>query len=141
MRDRWLIYCGLTLFVAVVTFPVWQGIAAQTTSKGPDVKVVAGRKTCVAPREYMRAAHMELLMNWRDARVRDQQRRYTAYDGTQYTISLTKTCLNQCHGSRDTFCDRCHSYAGVTAPSCWNCHTSPPPEPHAISTATAGGVR
>jgi hypothetical protein len=141
MRDRLLIFCGLFLFVALVTFPVWKGVAAQTSSKGPDVKAVEGHKSCVAPREYMRAAHMELLMNWRDTRVREHQRQYNAYDGKVYTISLTKTCLTQCHGSRDKFCDRCHSYAGVPAPSCWNCHTSPPADPSSISIATAGGVQ
>jgi len=141
MGDRLLIYCGLALFMAVVTFPVWKGIASQTSGKGPDVKVVGGQSTCVAPRAYMRAAHMELLMNWRDARVRDQQRHYTAYNGKTYTISLSKTCLTQCHGSKDKFCDQCHSYAGISAPSCWKCHTSPPAGTTAVSTADAGGRR
>lgn len=139
MRDRLLIFCGLLLFVALVTFPVWQGIAAQTSSKGPDLKAVEGQKSCVAPREYMRAAHMELLTNWRDAKVRDQQRKYTAYDGTVYNINLTKTCLTQCHGGKDKFCDKCHSYAGISVPSCWKCHISPPADSSAKSSA-AGGV-
>ena len=140
MRDRVLIYCGLLLFVALVTFPVWQGVAAQTSTREPEVKAVAGEKSCVAPREYMRQAHMELLMSWRDAKVRGQERRYTAYDGKVYPISLTGTCLTQCHGSKDEFCDRCHSYAGVSAPDCWGCHTSPPPRMR-MAAAHAGGTR
>lgn len=141
MHDRLLIFCGLFLFTALVTFPVWQGIAMQTSNKGPELKVVEGQKTCVAPREYMRAAHMELLMNWRDTRVREHQRQFTAYDGKVYTISLTKTCLTQCHGSKDKFCDSCHSYAGIPTPSCWNCHTSPLADSIAMATANAEGGR
>jgi [DsrC]-trisulfide reductase subunit J len=141
MRDRVLIYFGLFLFLALATFPVWHGVAAQTSTREPEVKTAAGEKSCVAPRAYMRQAHMELLMRWRDARVRGQERRYTAYDGKVYAISLTRTCLTQCHGSKDEFCDRCHSYAGVSAPNCWGCHTSPPAVQGAMAGATAGGMR
>lgn len=141
MRDRLLIISGLLLFLALFTFPVWRGIAAQSSARGPEVKKAGGEKSCVAPRDYMRAAHMELLMEWRDAKVREEQRRYTAYDGKVYAISLTKTCLTQCHGSRKEFCDRCHSYAGVPAPNCWGCHTSPPAAASAMAGATAGGAR
>ena len=129
MGDRLLILCGLLLFMSLVTFPVWQGIAVHSSTGEPEVKRPAGEKSCVAPRDYMRKAHVELLMNWRDAKVREHQRRYTAYDGKVYAVSLTGTCLTQCHGSRDKFCDRCHAYAGVSTPSCWNCHTSPSAEP------------
>ena len=140
MRDRVLICSGLCLFVALVTFPVWQGVTARSSTREPAVKAAAGAKACVAPRDYMRTAHMELLMNWRDAKVRGSERRYTAYDGKVYAVSLTKTCLQQCHGSKDEFCDKCHAFAGVTMPYCWDCHTSP----QAIKTAqaaSAGGAR
>jgi hypothetical protein len=141
VRDRLLIFSGLFLFVALVTFPVWQGIAAQSSTKEPAVKAAVGQKNCVAPRDRMRVAHMDLLMEWRDGKVRKQQRRYTAYDGKVYDVSLTKTCLTQCHGSKDEFCDRCHAFAGVPAPDCWGCHTSPPAESTALAAATAGGGR
>ena len=134
MRDRLLIYTGLLLFVALVTFPLWQGLAARGSTKGPELKLPAGRKNCVAPIPYMREAHMDLLMKWRDAKVRGQMRRFTANDGTTYNVSLTGTCLTQCHGSREQFCDRCHAYAGVPTPTCWGCHTSPP------AVADAGGT-
>ena len=139
MRDRVLIYCGLFLFVALATFPVWHGVAGQTSTREPEVKR-AGEKSCVAPRDYMRQAHMELLMSWRDAKVRGEARRYTARDGKVYAISLTGTCLTQCHGSKDEFCDRCHSYAGVSALNCWGCHASPPPRTR-MAAALAGGAR
>ncbi len=71
----------------------------------------------------MRANHMRLLNDWRDLVVREGERTYTAADGKVYEISLTGTCL-KCHSNKETFCDRCHDYAGVT-PSCWNCHIIP----------------
>ena len=84
---------------------------------------------------------MNLLMNWRDGKVREQKRRYTAYDGKVYDVSLAGTCLTQCHGSKDDFCDRCHIYAGVPAPDCWGCHISPPAASTATAAITAGGAR
>ena len=116
MRDKPVIYLGLLLFVALVTFPLWQGLAARSSTREPDVRKAAGHKNCVAPRSYMREAHMELLMKWRDAKVRGRQRNYTAYDGAVYAISLSGACLTKCHGSKDEFCDRCHVYAGVPTP-------------------------
>ena len=31
------------------------------------------------------------------------------------------TCMN-CHGSRTEFCVKCHDYAAVKQPKCWDCH-------------------
>lgn len=141
MRDRLLIYSGLAVFLLLVTFPVWHGLAAKTPAAAPDVRRPAGQTACVATRPYMRKAHMALLMEWRDAKVRRQQREYTAPDGKVYRVSLAGTCLTQCHGSREQFCDRCHTFAGVAVPDCWKCHTSPPAVPAGAITAAAGGVR
>jgi hypothetical protein len=132
MRDRLLIFAGLLVFVGLVTYPMWYGIAAKTTTAGPQVTLPAGQKTCVAPAAYMRAAHMDLLIAWREGKVREHQRHYTSYDGKTYTVSLTKTCLGECHGSHEQFCDRCHKYAAVSGPNCWDCHTDP-----ALKTAAA----
>jgi hypothetical protein len=68
----------------------------------------------------MRADHMTLLNEWRDLVVRENQRTYTATDGTEYEMSLTKTCLD-CHSNKEEFCDKCHTYADVS-PYCWDCH-------------------
>lgn len=137
MRDRILIYAGLCFFVALVTFPVWRGVAAHSSTRGPELKAPVGQ-ACVAPRTTMREKHMDLLMEWRDAKVRLGERRYVAADGKSYAISLSGTCLNQCHGSKDQFCDRCHQFAGVPVPDCWGCHLSPAAEPARVAAVAAG---
>jgi hypothetical protein len=123
MHDRSLIIGGLTLFLVLITFPVWYNLAAGTTSKAPDLKRPVAEKNCVASVAYMRTSHMELLTAWRDQVVRQNIRTFKASDGTTYTMSLTQTCM-KCHTSKADFCDRCHQYAGV-APYCWDCHIDP----------------
>ena len=112
MRDRELIIGGLVVFLAVITFPVWYNLAAGSTAKPPDLKLPTAEKACVAPTEYMRASHMDLLITWRDEVVREDNRTFKAFDGKSYTKSLTQTCM-KCHSSKADFCDRCHDYAGV----------------------------
>lgn len=121
MRDRPQIVAGLLLFVAGVTFPLWRG-QKQTA---PDIKLPAQEKQCVAPLSYMRSSHMQLLVNWREEVVRTGQRQFRAYNGKAYDKSLSNTCLAQCHTNKAEFCDRCHSYAGVSGPYCWDCHNAP----------------
>ncbi len=123
MRDRGIIVAGLSLLLVLITFPIWYNLAAGTTSKGPDPKLPVQEKTCVAPVDYMRTSHMDLLMTWRDQVVRQHVRTFTADDGKNYTMSLTQTCM-KCHANKADFCDRCHGYAGV-APTCWDCHVDP----------------
>jgi hypothetical protein len=36
-------------------------------------------------------------------------------------MSLTNTCLRECHTAKADFCDRCHDYEAVSLP-CWDCH-------------------
>jgi len=124
MRDRLLIFAGLAVLVGLITFPFWQAAAARSTSSGPDLQLPTNAQNCVESTEYMRSSHMQLLNEWRDDVVRRQQRSYEGYDGQVYEISLTKTCLGQCHTDRTQFCDVCHSYAAVPTPYCWNCHQS-----------------
>jgi hypothetical protein len=139
MGDRFLIFTGLVLFVALVTFPVWRDLAEGTTTKGPKVQAAQG-KTCVAPVEYMRTDHMDLLMAWRAGKVRHQKRRYTAFNGKVYRVSLTNTCL-RCHGGEQEFCGRCHAYAGVPPLVCWKCHLSPSPGSPSRALARTGEGR
>jgi hypothetical protein len=122
MRDRPVIFAGLFLFVGLVTAPFWYGGARKDLSHVPDLKLPTNAKQCVAPLNYMRNSHMQLLVNWRDEVVRDNQRQFTAYNGKVYDKSLTRTCLTQCHTNKAEFCDRCHTYAGVSGPYCWDCH-------------------
>ena len=139
MRDRLLIFSGLFLFVAGVTFPMWQGITAKTSTREPDLQLPANQTACLAPRSYMRAAHMQLLIDWREGAVREHRSRYTAYDGRNYKVSLTNTCLSQCHGSKEKFCDRCHKYVSISAPYCWDCHQDSSPTAATTASATAAG--
>jgi len=126
MRDRVLIFTGLALFMTLVTYPLWRGILLGSSTAEPKLSTVSGEKSCVASRDYMRQSHMELLKEWRDGKVREGRRHYRSREGIQYNVSLSGTCLTQCHGSAEEFCIRCHAYAGVPALDCWHCHTSPP---------------
>ena len=124
MRDRVLIFGGLIILVGLFTFPIWQPVAARSSAHGPDLQLPEGVEKCVAPTDYMRSSHMDLLHEWRDDVVRRQQRSFESVDGQVYEMSLTKTCLGQCHTNREEFCDRCHAYAAVPTPNCWDCHQS-----------------
>ena len=137
MRDRGPIFLGLFLFVALFTFPVWRGAMARTAARQPDLPLPAGQKDCVLPAEQMRKTHMQLLIQWREDKVRHGITTYTAYDGKKYAASLTGTCL-KCHGdqpgeaqttsaslsSSPKFCDNCHQYSGVSTPYCFDCHVN-----------------
>lgn len=124
MRDRWMIVFGLVLFLALITFPFWYGLRAAGTKEPPKLELPAGETKCVEKKEYMRANHMNLLVQWRDAVVREGKTTYTssAY-GDKYEMSLTRTCM-KCHVNRIKFCDQCHNYANVQ-PYCWDCHLEP----------------
>jgi hypothetical protein len=117
MRDRPIIYAGLLAFLLLAASPVWRGLAARTTARGPEIKLPRGKKECVRPTAYMRTSHMDLLFLWRDDVVRRADR------GPQK--SLTSGCLAACHGAKADFCDRCHNYAAVK-PVCWDCHNDAP---------------
>ena len=123
MNDRPFIVAGLIVFVVFATTPIWRGVATrQVALAAPAIKLPAQEKQCVAPVAYMRASHMQLLNQWRDDVVRNQNREYVAFNGRVYEKNLTKTCLSECHGSRKEFCDHCHTYNGVSALTCWDCH-------------------
>ena len=123
MRDRIWIFAGLILFLGVFTYPVWHDLKVQATSKPPVLVIPAHEKECVAPVDYMRTSHMQLLLDWRQRVVREEQLRYTAFNGKVYDMSLTRTCM-KCHEKKG-FCDQCHTYAGVSTPYCWECHVDP----------------
>jgi len=66
---------------------------------------------------------MDLLNEWRDQVVRENDRYEIGSDGVRFERSLSNTCLN-CHVNKDKFCDKCHDYMGVQ-PYCWDCHLVP----------------
>jgi hypothetical protein len=140
MNDRPVIVVGSLIGLALLTFPLWYALSAGAAGPPPDVKVPDGR--CVEDRPYMKAHHMDLLDEWRNAVVRDGQKTYVSKTyGTSYEMSLTRTCL-ECHAATNqppadrpatpagegspginqtTFCHQCHDYASVR-PTCWQCH-------------------
>ena len=130
MYDRAKVIVGLLIFGVLVSFPFWYDWAQPGNGAPPELAKPRDATRCVEPVEFMRARHMTLLNEWRDAYVRNGQRVYVSSQGESFRISLTGTCL-QCHGARADFCDRCHTYVGESPP-CWNCHL----DPH---TPTAGG--
>ena len=140
MNDKPVIIVGLAIALIILTFPFWYSVTAGAPGTPPDLTVPDGK--CVMDTEYMRAHHMDLLDEWRDAVVRKGEKTYHSETlGKDVEMSLTKTCLLECHATndvgekasvqldlspsnRDMFCHQCHDYAGVQ-PSCWDCHLEP----------------
>ena len=82
MRDRVWIFAGLALFVAALTSPAWYALAnAKSSSQPPKLQMPANQKECVAPAGTMRAAHMKMLIQWREDVVRHGDRRFVAFNG------------------------------------------------------------
>jgi hypothetical protein len=130
MYDGGKIIAGLAFFIGLMTSPFWYNAAigkveyhevdGRATSR-PTLQKPKGK--CVESAQYMRAMHMELLYNWREWFVRNNDKYYVS-DGQRYKMSLTNTCLRQCHTNKAEFCDKCHNYVGVT-PYCFDCHLIP----------------
>ena len=118
MSERGIIAAGIALFLAGAFFPFWRNAAAPP--RPLVLPLPAGERQCVAPVDYMRASHGDLLLAWRDRVVRSGERVFTAPDGRVRELSLVRTCLG-CHQKAE-FCDRCHQYAGVQGPYCFDCH-------------------
>ena len=124
MCGKGKIITGIVVFLIIVLAPLWYNAFTGKASYVPDLKLPADEKQCVEDTQFMKANHMDLLNTWRESAVRKGIRSYKAHDGKVYTISLTGTCL-KCHADKEKFCDRCHDYAGVKSPGCWDCHNVP----------------
>jgi hypothetical protein len=122
MFDRGKVVLGIVIFLVVVLFPVWYGLASGPgeVPKMGDVKQQTGAERCVRDLEWMRAEHMTLLDEWRDKVVREGLRDDPENPEGRREMSLTRTCLG-CHTNYDNFCAKCHDYVGVE-PYCWDCH-------------------
>jgi hypothetical protein len=121
------IVAGLFIFLALLTFPFWFGkgrtaVPPTLPLDTPEIRKLAERK-CVEPAPYMKASHMELLNQWKNAVVREGNHLYVNHEGKNFSMSLSQTCLG-CHSNKDKFCDACHNYSGVK-PNCWSCHVAP----------------
>jgi hypothetical protein len=118
---------GILVFLALATYPFYNNIGKANVNPTPsiDTPVIQkmAEKKCIEPEAFMKSEHMQLLNQWRDEAVRNGNRIYTASDGQKYVISLQNTCM-KCHSNKKEFCDKCHSYAGVS-PYCWDCHLAP----------------
>ncbi len=123
MHDAGKVIIGLAIFVLLITFPIWFTLASGKAGHRPELELPKNETQCVESKEYMKAWHMDLLNDWRDAAVRDGKRMYVAEDGKKYVMSLSLTCL-KCHTNKAKFCDECHNYVGVV-PYCWDCHVDP----------------
>ena len=119
--DAGKIALGLIFFVVLVTFPFWAGLGG--SNHIPDLKMPTNALECVESKEFMRPNHMQLLNQWRDSVVRENNHIYISTTGKKYVKSLSKTCLG-CHSNKEEFCERCHNYASVR-PYCWSCHLGP----------------
>jgi hypothetical protein len=126
MGDRPAIFSGLAAFLAVAALPFWYNALTGGKAAAPALKTAPPGRQCVAPARYMKANHMKLLDAWRDRVVREGVREYRDAGGRAYDMSLNRTCVEQCHGTRAEFCDRCHDWVGLSAPECWSCHDSRP---------------
>jgi len=123
MHDRAKIIGGLIVFLALALIPFWTSVGRGEVAK-PKPKIVTQEKYCVLDTEVMRASHMDLLNEWRDAVVREGRRTTVDSHGRTVEMSLSRGCMS-CHTNKQEFCDACHNYLAV-APYCWDCHVEPP---------------
>ena len=121
MYDSGKVLTGIAVFLLLVSFPFWHNLAFGVSEGAPKLPKVQGAEHCIDDTAYIKANHMQLLIEWRDEVVRENNREYTSpQDGKKYTKSLTNGCL-KCHESNEKFCQKCHDYAGVDV-YCWDCH-------------------
>ncbi len=123
MYDANKIIPGLIIFLGLISFPIWYSAASGKITYTPEPEIVTEEKQCVETTQYMRARHMDLLIEWRESVVREGTRTYIASDNQEYNMSLTGTCMD-CHENKAEFCDQCHDYVGGK-PNCWDCHNLP----------------
>ncbi len=120
MYDSGKIIIGLVIFVGFMTFPIWYTAGKAAPIPQPELPK---QGKCVESKAFMRAAHMQLLLDWRDQALREGNRWYVNKRGEKVWISLQNSCM-KCHPNKDKFCDRCHTYVSVK-PYCWDCHYTP----------------
>ena len=125
MYDSVKVISGILIFLFLCTLPIWYNTATGQASYVPELQIETEATQCVESKEFMRANHMDLLDDWRLEVVRGSSRTYKATDGKEYEKSLTNTCMS-CHTNRDEFCTKCHDYAAVKQPTCWDCHNEDP---------------
>lgn len=141
MYNRRYIIPGLLVFIVLFSAPFWANALSSSKKpyKRPELALPANATECVEPAEYMRAEHMRILNEWRDAALRDGKRLYKSSTGTVWEVSLQNTCM-KCHNDKANFCDACHTSNSVD-PYCWTCHIEPkkPAAQKSVTPKLAGG--
>lgn len=129
MYDSGKIIVGLIIFLALVTFPFYNNIGKVNAKPElkidtPEIqKLPEQERKCVESKEFMRGGHMQLLNDWRDSVVRQDNRLYKNAANKEFNMSLQNECM-RCHSNKKDFCDKCHNYMAVV-PYCWDCHIAP----------------
>jgi hypothetical protein len=119
--SKLLLIITVAALVLFAVLHVFRKGEAETPLPSPPRASAIDSTKCIAPAEFMRANHMQVLYEWRNSSVRTGNRVYIASNGSRFEKSLN-TCLG-CHSNK-LFCFSCHSYANIK-PKCWNCHLSP----------------
>lgn len=129
MYDVWKITIGLIIFIVLFTSPIWLNLFSASSKIKPELVYPKDSKQCIEDKDYMNHYHMDILNEWRDKVVRNNQRYLVkngipiTYNGERLEMSLSLACM-KCHGNKQQFCDQCHNYLGVK-PYCWDCHVEP----------------
>lgn len=129
MYDGGKILFGLFIFIVFVTLPFTLSIGKEyykpkVEINTPEImKLPEAERKCVESKEFMRKEHMKMLIDWRDAVVREGKTLYVNSQGKTFNMSLQNTCMH-CHSNKSKFCDECHNYVKVK-PYCWDCHIEP----------------
>ena len=124
--DLKYILLGLAIFFGLVISPILPNLGKIVAAPSPKLdtpailKLAEKERQCVMPTPYMRANHMQMLIDWREGVVRNGNREFINPGGKKFTVSLSNTCM-ECHSNKTQFCDQCHNYVAVT-PNCWGCH-------------------
>jgi len=129
MYDAPKVILGIIVFLLLFTSPLWINIFGGQASVKPDIQLPDDSKECIYPTDFMKTNHMDLLNEWRDKVVRENQRflvkngKFVDFRGKKMEMSLSHTCM-KCHNNKSQFCDQCHNYLKVN-PYCWDCHVAP----------------
>lgn len=121
MHNSDKVIVGIVIFILFFAMPFWLNFGKAKALPKPELPL--DTTECVESREYMRAYHMKMLLEWRDKKVREGQVYYINSQGKSFKMSLQNTCM-KCHRSVEKFCYRCHKTVSAH-PDCWNCHIKP----------------
>ena len=90
MYNSKAVILGIIIFVVLFTSPFWASMLGKSyTSTG--IALPKNEKECVENVDFMRDKHMQLLNEWRDEALRNENRTYVASNGKKWTISLQNT--------------------------------------------------